>query len=244
MSIIANKYTTYKLLGETPLEALERLREEQNIPEDVPLTYAGRLDPAAEGVLLVLAGEERKNKEAYTGLQKTYLAEIAIGITTDTHDLLGIPEVHETIPGVDILKETKEYLERHVGTFVQSYPAYSSKTVEGTQLHTLARARVDVELPTHEVTLISYDDVVLDEVLSEDLLVRVGEITTAVTGDFRQKEIVEAWGSVELPEKIAVISLSLTVGGGFYVRQLAEDIGRELGSGACLYSLVRTQIGE
>ena len=47
----------YKNIGETPLEAIERAREEENISTDVPITYAGRLDPMAEGLLLVLVVE-------------------------------------------------------------------------------------------------------------------------------------------------------------------------------------------
>jgi tRNA U55 pseudouridine synthase TruB len=45
-----------------------------------------------------------------------------------------------------------------------------------------------------------------------------------------------------LPENLSVLKLTIEVGSGFYVRQLAEDLGRELGTGACLYSLVRTEI--
>ena len=60
------KYFVHKRWGETPLEALERLRAEEGIAADVPMTYAGRLDPAAEGLLIILTGEECKNKDAYS----------------------------------------------------------------------------------------------------------------------------------------------------------------------------------
>ena len=49
--------------GETPLEALEKFRLTNKKYKDVKMTYAGRLDPMATGLLLVLAGEETKNKE-------------------------------------------------------------------------------------------------------------------------------------------------------------------------------------
>lgn len=71
----------YKHIGETPLEALERFRREQGIAADVPMTYAGRLDPMAEGLLLILLGEECKNKEKYLGLDKEYEVEVLFGIT-------------------------------------------------------------------------------------------------------------------------------------------------------------------
>ena len=88
---IKEKYIIWKNLGETPLEALTRLREEVSIPSDVPMTYAGRLDPAAEGFLIVLTGEECKKKETYSSLTKTYMAEILVDVSTDSYDLLGIP---------------------------------------------------------------------------------------------------------------------------------------------------------
>ncbi len=79
----------YKKLGETPLECLNRLRLEKPDYKEAVLSYAGRLDPMAEGVLLVLVGEENKNREKYLSLSKTYIVEILWGIETDTYDLLG-----------------------------------------------------------------------------------------------------------------------------------------------------------
>lgn len=235
-------YVIYKQCGETPLEALERLRAQENIPEDVPMTYAGRLDPAAEGLLLILTGEECKKKEEYTSRDKTYMAEILIGVSTDTYDLLGIP-TYRGEKGNE-LREAEIFLEKSLGKQMQAYPAYSSKTVDGEQLHSHARSGKDVELPVHEVELYSYEDLAKETVSSVDILARVGEITASVTGDFRQEEIVRAWAELELPEKLPLVLFTLKVSSGFYVRKLADDLGNALGTGACLYSLVRTEIAE
>ena len=56
-------YLTYKNIGETPLECLERIRLEYGKPKDIPMTYAGRLDPMAEGLLIILVGDDCKDKE-------------------------------------------------------------------------------------------------------------------------------------------------------------------------------------
>ena len=64
----------YKNLGETPLQALERFRAKmvkngmadsaiKSAWQKAPMTYAGRLDPLAEGELLILIGDECKNKD-------------------------------------------------------------------------------------------------------------------------------------------------------------------------------------
>lgn len=252
-----NIYCIHKLWGETPLEALERLREEQGIAADVPMTYAGRLDPAAEGLLIVLTGEECKNKDQYSGLDKTYKAEILLGVSTDTLDLLGKPVVEPserlaksvTLEGLQIdqalVGDVQVYLDSLVGTFTQTYPAYSSKTVDGVQLHTHARAGTEVELPTHTVKLYGYKNVAVRIIDREDVAEKVNLLLEKTRGDFRQEEISAAWASAEdsLPEELFVVSLELSVGTGFYVRQLAADLGRALGTSACLYKLVRTKVG-
>jgi tRNA pseudouridine55 synthase len=48
--------------------------------------HAGTLDPFASGLLILLVGKHTKKSDEYMGFDKTYEAEIAIGISTDTHD--------------------------------------------------------------------------------------------------------------------------------------------------------------
>lgn len=214
------------------------------------MTYAGRLDPAAEGVLVILAGDECKNKLAYTDLPKTYVAEILLGASTDSYDLLGMPissglgEMTVQTTG-EQFTQAEDWLATHVGTQVQAYPPYSSKTVDGRQLHAHAKEGNVVNLPTHEVTLSSYADAGMRLVRKGDVLARVEKLATKVTGDFRQKEIAGAWRRItdSLPAELPVLKVTLEVGSGFYVRQFAQDLGRALGPGACLYSLIRTSVG-
>ena len=65
MAEIQSFYVLNKEIGETPLECMERFRLSKGLDPLLPMTYAGRLDPMAEGVLLVLVGEECKNKDKY-----------------------------------------------------------------------------------------------------------------------------------------------------------------------------------
>lgn len=226
-------YTIQKKWGETPLEALERLREDEQILHDVPMTYAGRLDPAAEGELIILTGDECKKKEEYTKRPKTYIAEIIFGVETDSYDLLGIPSF-TGVKGAefkDIFPRVREYIEAHRGKQMQNYPPYSSKALDTGTLP-----------PPHEVELISYAILNTGDKKREDILFRTVSLTHIVQGDFRQASIREAWE--RLPEFLLLpaIEIELTVSGGFYIREFAHDIGGYLGIGACLYSLVRTKI--
>jgi tRNA pseudouridine55 synthase len=116
------------------------------------MTYAGRLDPMAEGVLIVLTGEKNKEREAYTGLDKDYEFEFILGLETDTHDVLGkITETKQ--PKVISEKDIQNALKKFTGKFKQKYPAYSSKVVGGVPLFDLARKGklATVVMPDHEV---------------------------------------------------------------------------------------------
>ena len=79
----------YKQSGETPRERLERLRVQRPHYEHEVLSYAGRLDPMAEGVLLCLVGSANKRREAYLELSKEYVLDVLFGFSTDTYDVLG-----------------------------------------------------------------------------------------------------------------------------------------------------------
>jgi tRNA U55 pseudouridine synthase TruB len=83
-------FPVQKERGETLAVLLERFRSEYTLDDTTKLTYAGRLDPMAEGLVLVLAGESRFQKDTLLGLAKEYEIEVLFGIATDTLDPLGV----------------------------------------------------------------------------------------------------------------------------------------------------------
>ena len=50
----------HKQLGETPNQRVMRFKVENPDYSSVSMTYAGRLDPLAEGLLLVLSGDNQQ----------------------------------------------------------------------------------------------------------------------------------------------------------------------------------------
>ncbi len=94
---ILSPIVIWKKIGQTPLEALEMERERRSISRDVPMTYAGRLDPLAEGALIILTGDACRSKEHYLSLDKTYTIEVLLGVSTDSGDVLGMPCAKEKI---------------------------------------------------------------------------------------------------------------------------------------------------
>ncbi len=118
----------YKRMGETPRERLERLRREKPMYAQEVLSYAGRLDPMAEGVLLALVGSANKRREAYLDMSKEYVLDVLFGFSTDTHDVLG--RIMEWGDSASVTKRQIELgLNEFRGSVSQEYPPFSSKTV-------------------------------------------------------------------------------------------------------------------
>lgn len=235
-------FIVYKNLGETPLEALERTRLNKGLDPLLPMTYAGRLDPMAEGVLLVLVGDECKNKQKYLDMPKEYETEILFGIETDTFDILGLPKITEDVVfSKDCLLEK---IDKYIGKSTQVYPSFSSKTVSGKPLFQYFREGEDVALPKREVEVFSIDFLEERNLSSDFLLQQIEERISKVKGDFRQSEILLAWNKI-LAEKreFKIIKLKINCGSGFYVRRFADSLGKEFGMGAIAYSIKRTKVG-
>ncbi len=251
----------HKNIGETPLECLERTRLEHEIGKVIPMTYAGRLDPMAEGLMIFLVGEECKNKEEYLGLDKTYEFQIVVGFSTDTYDLLGLitSEYKKSESASEpperglrredfIYSEVKNTLNKFTGTFTQKYPPFSSKTIYGKQMFQLSKDdELPDDLPEHEVTIkklqCTSTTTISKEVLKEEIIKRID----LVHGDFRQKEIIEKWNKAfenTSQKEFEIISLVCECSSGTYIRQLVADIGYEIGIPLVTYSINRVRVGE
>jgi tRNA pseudouridine55 synthase len=243
-----------KQIGETPLECINRFRESHPDYRDIKMTYAGRLDPIASGVLLVLAGDMVHSKNDFLKLPKRYECTAILGIATDTYDVLGYPSASQSL-GTSPYKgkdSIPELLKKYIGTFSQSYPPYSSKTINGKQMHTLARAGslADLEIPTQSVTVEAISDIRITSVALEDICDEIVQIINRVTGDFRQQEIITRWNQLRKEHKGAIIhlvSFTIDVSGGTYIRGIVHELGQKLdptaGRGACIIRLNRKSVG-
>lgn len=239
----------YKELGETPLQRIERFKEANSEYRGEKMTYAGRLDPMAEGVLIVLVGEETKNRLKYTDLPKDYVFEWVFGLETDTYDVLGIPKkiisskVEPQYRGSTLLEKTLS-----PGRFMQKYPPFSSKVMEGRPLFVHAKSgRMPLSaLPEHEVEIKEIEYIGSCNMSDIELSSYVEKSIARVTGDFRQKEILKNWrGFFENNGKhfFTVHKARIMVSAGFYVRQFVYDIGKKMGTGALTLSILRTKVG-
>ncbi len=249
--------------GETPLEAVSLFRSKHKAYKEVKMTYAGRLDPMASGLLLVLAGEETKQKEKYLRLDKEYEFEVLFGFATDTYDILGVVQHSNILQNVemsDLEKKIRQNLKFFKGKIKQKYPMYSSKTVEGKQLWKYARDGEEVEAPEREVEVKSLKFRKLKSISSKKLLVDIEKRIKKVTGpastregspmrggDFRQKEILKLWRKELKKEESKAFFLGgfkIKCSSGTYVRTIANALGDSIGIPALAYSIKRTKIGK
>lgn len=231
--------------GETPLACIERFKKDHPQYAKEKMTYAGRLDPIASGLLIVLVGDAVHHKDRYNQLDKVYTCTALIGVSTDTYDILGIPQMLASGP-FPTRQECQQYLDRMKGAHEQAYPPYSSKTINGVPMHTLARqGKLSLEtIPTRQVTIkeIIYGEIMLKD--QQELKELITTKISQVVGDFRQEVIREAWNQVLVPGKsLALLDITLHVSGGTYIRGIIHELGRQLGQGASILDLKRTKIG-
>ena len=217
------------------------------------MTYAGRLDPMARGLLLVLVGEEVKNKDKYLKLDKEYEFEILVGFATDTYDILGKIQHSHILENVGMLKleewerDIRNNLKHFRRKFTQKYPIYSSKTVKGKQLWQYGRNAEEVEIPEREVSVKKLQFLKIRRISAKKLLEVIERRIKKVEGHFRQKEIIKLWRKhlVKDPSaRLVLANFKIKCSSGTYVRGIAHSLGEKMGAPALAFSIKRTTIGK
>jgi tRNA pseudouridine55 synthase len=99
--------------------------------------HTGTLDPMATGVLPLVIGRATRLAQYLTASHKTYEATIRFGVATDTYDRAG------TVVARSDRRPTREGLDAALtsftGSFQQTPPAFSAKSVDGTRAYDRAR---------------------------------------------------------------------------------------------------------
>ena len=262
----------YKPVGLTPLQMIENVRKKFPEYKNEKIGYAGRLDPLAHGLLLLMIGEATKERGKYLNLPKTYEFEAVFGIETDTYDLLGLLCHPELVSGS--IFQTKEmlklaqhdinaFIQNKLGKQTQPYPPYSSKTVGGKPLFWWAKNNklLEIRIPEREIEIYDFKLLSLNAITLKDLKQHVATVLQ-VTGDFRQKEIGERWkeffNTYCHPERSSAkqngvegsfpifqtARFTISCSSGTYVRSLVHELGKKLGCGAITLEILRTKVGD
>lgn len=175
--------------------------------------HTGTLDPFATGLMLCGINKGTRLSQFFLGSSKRYIAEVALGIETDTQDFTGNtikkcdPAALTALPHETIL----EVIDKFLGPQMQHPPVYSALKHNGKPLYQLAREGHPVQKPPRKIEIYSIEVQQIQE-MSES-------------------------------ESLSTISVTMSVhcSSGTYIRSLAHDIGQRLGCGASLASLRRTE---
>ena len=123
--------------------------------------HTGTLDPIATGVLICCLDSSTKLVNILQSITKEYIAEIKLGIKTDTGDITG--NVIDTKPYNVNQEFITNALNSFLGESIQEVPIYSAIKINGKKLYEYARKNEQVELPKRTINishieLISYHD--------------------------------------------------------------------------------------
>ena len=123
--------------------------------------HTGTLDPLATGVLPILIGRSAKAAEYLLSENKKYIAEIKLGITTDTEDITGnVLTECTTLPTKEQFFEACSHF---IGEISQVPPMYSALKVNGQKLVDLARKGIEVERAARKINVYSISPSVINE---------------------------------------------------------------------------------
>lgn len=216
-------------------------------------THTGTLDPMAEGVLIVLTGEDRFNKAKYTEWQKEYQFEILFGFSTDTHDLLGLITdqkcltLHDTpytIHDPQLIIDLKNTLNDFIGPQTQLMPTFSAKRVEGKSGFDLGKQGAQLT-QKQQVEIFDLHFNQLKQINNQELLATITKKISKVDGDFRQTKILDQWrNKVTASDQTYLIAqLTTTTSKRTYIRGLVRDIAEKLNIPATTFSIIRAKNG-
>ncbi len=239
----------HKPLGKTPLILLDEFRLRHPEYADVKIGYAGRLDPMAEGLVLYMVGEENKEREKYLGMDKEYEIEILFGVETESYDVLGLIRQSKVYESEEVSEQVKNVLTQFEGEIDQAFPPYSSKPFNGKPLYYWARRGEleGVELPKEKRKIYSIEEVerkLLEKSKLQEIII---DKLSYVEGNFNQESIIKGWQEFfakTTQESWLCVTLQVKCSSGTYMRSLAHEIGKAVGTGACALSIIRSRIGD
>ncbi len=177
--------------------------------------HTGTLDPFATGVMVILVGQATRLAQFLDKDVKEYEATVRFGFETDTGDRTGKRRDSETDGRGDAV--TRQDLEDALTGF---------------------RGEIDQVPPMYSAKKI--DGKKLHESARKGIEVE----RSAARVTIHALDIIDGSGPTDLGLGTRDLGLRVSCSAGTYIRTLAQDIGRKLGSGAHLAELRRTRAGK
>ena len=179
--------------------------------------HAGTLDPLASGVLPIALGEATKTISYVMTAEKSYRFSVKWGAETQTDDTEGsITRTADYIPPASAIIEI---LPQFIGLIDQVPPDYSAVKIQGKRAYALARSRDKAD---------------------RDIAAQ----TPAVAAPLLAARKIRIDRLELLSAEAEQAHFEVHCGKGAYIRSLARDLGRALGSATHVTALERRSVGK
>lgn len=163
----------YKPVGQSTHQLAQRVGSLRNDKA----THTGTLDPMADGVIVVLVGDDRKRKTEFGHWLKTYRVEVLWGIETDSGDVLGLVSRMNKV--VDMQVELPSRLAKAVpkllGNYQRELPRFSARRLNGGTYFDFARRGTPFTLGSELVGAYSIEVGLTQVVLFSTVVARIVE---------------------------------------------------------------------
>lgn len=114
--------------------------------------HTGTLDPEATGVLPICIGKGTKVSDMLMNSDKEYIAEVKLGIVTDTQDIFGtVTQKCDNFSAS--MEQLKNAINNFIGDISQIPPMYSAIKINGQKMYDLARQGIEVERKPRDITI-------------------------------------------------------------------------------------------
>lgn len=134
--------------------------------------HTGTLDPNATGILPLLLGNATKISKYLINHNKEYIAELKLGVKTDTADGEGKVIAEKQVNLEEIFENINESIQQILNSFVgktlQKPPMYSAIKVNGKKLYEYARKNEKVEVKSRQIEIYKMELIKLD--LKENII--------------------------------------------------------------------------
>lgn len=119
----------------------------------VKMGHAGTLDPMASGLMIIGVEKGTKALEGFLKLPKSYIAEIVLGVATDTGDTEGVVVAEKNVMSIDP-HDIERTVQSMLGTHAFQVPIFSAIKVEGKPLYWYAHRGIEPpRIPTKTMTI-------------------------------------------------------------------------------------------
>ena len=138
----------------------------------VKVGHTGTLDPNATGILPLLLVNATKISKYLINHNKEYIAELKLGVKTDTADGEGKVIAEKQVNLEEIFENINESIQQILNSFVgktlQKPPMYSAIKVNGKKLYEYARKNEKVEVKSRQIEIYKMELIKLD--LKENII--------------------------------------------------------------------------